>query len=154
VGPPCCSGPAHSSWWRRRTGTPPTGRPSCCTACRAWAARQCDPDVESPLESAGRHAFLRAGLPPSPSNVWVGEYVPEARLDHYWPEFRVAAEGDGIGKYLINDPAAAIRKEKGREWLLPQRGIRVVRYTWAVATRSPDVLAGRLGVPLRSAAPG
>jgi hypothetical protein len=95
----------------------------------AWPVRHCDPDVESPLESAGRLAFLRAGLPPSLSNVWVGEYVPEARLDHYWPEFRVGAEGDGMAKYLIADPADAIKKEKQREWLLQRMGIRLIRYT-------------------------
>ena len=42
-----------------------------------WAVRHCDPDVESPLESLGRLAFLNAGLPSALSNVWVGEYVPD-----------------------------------------------------------------------------
>ncbi len=116
----------------------------------AWPVRHCDPDVESPLESLGRLAFLQAGLPESVSNVWVGDIVPEARLDHYWPEFRVAAEGDGLGKYLIKDPAAAIRKEKEREWILQQWGIRVVRYTWTTVTRTPDLVAGRIGKLLRS----
>lgn len=118
-------------------------------AARAdWPVRHCDPDVESPLESAGRLCFLRAGLPPSLSHVWVGEFVPEARLDHFWPEARVAAEGDGLNKYLnkyLNkDPITALPKEKEREWLLERMGIRVVRYTWAVATRSPDLLADRV----------
>lgn len=120
----------------------------------AWSVRHCDPDVESPLESVGRCAFLRAGLPLSLSNVWVGEFVPEVRLDHYWPQHRVGAEGDGVGKYLLADPAAAIRKEKEREWLLQRMGIRLVRYTWPVATRSPDLLAAqvqaRLAEPARS----
>lgn len=109
-----------------------------------WPVLHCDPDVESPLESLGRLAFLRGGLPASRSNVWVGEYVPEARLDHYWPEHRVAAEGDGLSKYLLKDPAAAIRKEKQREWVLQRMGIRLIRYTWENATRTPDVLAGRV----------
>jgi hypothetical protein len=115
-----------------------------------WPVRHCDPDVESPLESLGRLAFLQAGLPASLSNVWVGDIVPEARLDHYWPDFRVAAEGDGFGKYLIKDPTEAIRKEKEREWLLEQLGIRVVRYTWTTATRTPDLVAGRISELLRS----
>lgn len=110
----------------------------------AWPATWCDADVETPLESAGRLAFIQAGLPASLSNAWVGEFVPEARLDHYWPELRIAAEGDGIAKYLLRDPARAIRREKERDWLLQQLGIRVVRYTWAMATRSPDELAGRI----------
>lgn len=83
----------------------------------------------------------------------MGEYVPEARLDHYWPEFRVAAEGDGLAKYLIGDAAAAIRKEKEREWLLQRLGIRVVRYTWSAATRSPAVLVGRIRELLREGSP-
>ncbi|WP_420120601.1 hypothetical protein [Nakamurella sp.] len=116
-----------------------------------WPVQHCDADVESPLESAGRLAFLDAGLPGSLSNVWVGDIVPEARLDHYWPAFRIAAEGDGVGKYLLTDPAAAIRREKEREWLLQQWGIRVVRYTWAVATRSPDELTGRIRALMRVA---
>ncbi len=109
-----------------------------------WPVLHCDPDAESPLESVGRLAFIRGGLPASHSNVWVGEYVPEARLDHYWPEHRVAAEGDGLSKYLLKDPAAAIRKEKQREWQLQRMGIRLVRYTWENATRTPEVLAGRV----------
>lgn len=116
----------------------------------AWPVRRCDTDVESPLESAGRLAFIQGGLPESLSNVWVGDYVPEARLDHYWPDFRVAAEGDGLGKYL-KDPAAAIRKEKEREWVLQEMGIRLVRDTWATATLSPDLLAGRVRELLNSA---
>lgn len=118
--------------------------------CARWAVQHSDPDVESPLESVGRLAFLQAGLPASLSNVWVGEYLPEVRLDHYWPEFRVGAEADGVAKYLISDPASAIRREKEREWLLQQMGIRVVRYTWSAATRSPDILVGRVGELLRA----
>lgn len=106
----------------------------------AWAVRHCDPDVESPLESAGRLAFMSAGLPPSRTNEWVGEYVPEFRLDHYWAEQRVGVEADGLGKYLAN-PAAAIRTEKAREWQLQRMGIRVVRYGWTVTLRSPGLLA-------------
>ena len=109
----------------------------------AWAVRHCDPDVESPLESAGRLAFIAAGLPPSRTNEWVGEYLPVFRMDHYWPEHRVGAEADGLDKYLEN-PAQAIRNEKDREWRLQRMGIRVIRYGWKVAAGSPDVLAGRV----------
>lgn len=116
----------------------------------AWAVRHCDSDVESALESAGRCAFIGARLPPSRSNVWVGEHVPEYRMDHYWEENRVGVEGDGLSKYA-DDPTAAIRNEKRREWRIQQLGIRVLRYGWAVAVGSPDVLAGQvrhlLGAP-------
>jgi hypothetical protein len=52
-----------------------------------WAVQNADPDVESPLESLGRFAFLRAGLPTCVSNVWVGDDYPRYRLDHYWSEY-------------------------------------------------------------------
>lgn len=109
----------------------------------AWAVRHCDPDVESPLESAGRMAFIGAGLPPSRTNEWVGEYLPVFRLDHYWPDHRVGLEADGVGKYLT-DPASAIRAEKAREWRLQRMGIRVIRYGWSLAVHRPHVLTARV----------
>ncbi|WP_420121491.1 hypothetical protein [Nakamurella sp.] len=116
-----------------------------------WAVAHACPDVESPLESVGRYALLRAGLPVGASNVWVGETVPCWRLDHYWAEHRLAAEADGIGKYgLLGDPLAALRAEKEREWQLQEWGIRVVRYTWTIATLTPDALAGRIASLLRA----
>lgn len=118
----------------------------------AWAVRHADGDAESALESAGRCAFIRAGLPPSRSNVWVGEYLPEFRLDHYWEEHRVGAEGDGLAKYR-RDPESAIRAEKRREWRLQELGIRVLRYGWAVALGSPDALAGQARRLLDAPAP-
>lgn len=115
-----------------------------------WAVANADADVESPLESVGRFAFLRAGLAPGISNVWVGDGYPRFRLDHYWAECRLAAEADGIDKYGLSGPAEAIRAEKEREWQLQQWGIRVVRYTWSTAFRTPDVLAGRIATMLRA----
>ena len=110
-----------------------------------WAVSRASIDVESPLESVGRYAFLRAGLPPGASNVWVGEDIPCWRLDHYWADQRLAAEADGMAKYgLFGDPMAALRAEKEREWQLQEWGIRVVRYTWTTAAQTPDVLAGRV----------
>jgi hypothetical protein len=109
----------------------------------AWSVRHCDADVESALESAGRLAFITAGLPASRSNVWVGEYLPVFRLDHYWPEQRVGVEADGLGKYAVN-PAKAISDEKEREWRIQRMGIRVIRYGWKVALGSPEELAGRV----------
>src|SRR5664279_4174476 len=109
-----------------------------------WAVENADADVESPLESAGRCAFIHSHLPIPLSNVWVGERYPLFRLDHYWAEHRLAAEADGMGKYLIgDDPAAALRREKDRELWLEAHGVRVIRYTWALATRYPQVLADR-----------
>ncbi len=115
-----------------------------------WAAQHADPDAESPLESLGRFALLRAGLPAGQSNVWVGDTSPRFRLDHYWPEYRLAAEADGIDKYSMTDPAQALRAEKEREWQLQAWGIRVVRYTWSVAASTPDALAERCAVLMRA----
>lgn len=114
--------------------------------------RLSDPDAESPLESLGRLAFLNGRLPAGRSNCWVGEFVPEFRLDHYWPEFRVGAEADGIGKYLT-DPATAIRKEKAREWRFQELGIRLLRYGWSIAFHQPAVLADRLRALLAAPIP-
>lgn len=114
--------------------------------------RRCDPDAESPLESIGRLAFLTGRLPAGLSNCWVGEFVPEFRLDHYWPEFRVGAEADGIGKYLT-DPVAAIRKEKAREWRFQELGIRLLRYGWTIAFHEPAVLADRMRALLAAPMP-
>lgn len=109
-----------------------------------------DPDVESPLESIGRFALLRAGLPAGESNVWVGETYPRYRLDHYWSEYRLAAEADGIEKYSLTDPTEAVRAEKEREWQLQAWGIRVVRYSWPVAFSTPDALAERCATLMKS----
>ena len=92
----------------------------------------------------GSDLLLKAGLPPSRTNEWVGEYLPVFRLDHYWAEQRVGVEADGLDKYLLKDPAQAIRDEKDREWRLQRMGIRVIRYSWKVAVGSPEILAGRV----------
>lgn len=115
-----------------------------------WAVANSDADVESPLESVGRYAFLQAGLAPGSSNTWVGDGYPRFRLDHYWAEHRLAAEADGIDKYGLSDPMQDVRAEKEREWQLQEWGIRVVRYTWNTAFRTPDVLAGRIATMLRA----
>lgn len=116
----------------------------------AWAATNADPDAESPLETVGRLAFIDGGLPASLSNVWVGDGYPRWRLDHYWPEHRLAAEGDGLGKYGAIEPARVLREEKAREWQLQQWGIRVVRYGWGTAFNTPTALATQCALFLRS----
>ena len=114
-----------------------------------WVIDKCDPDAQSPLESAGRLAMLRGGLPVPQSNVWVGERRPRFRLDHYWAEERLAAEGDGLAKYHVHeDPEEALRLEKEREWWLHSKGIRTVRYGWRVAVGMPQELADRCRVML------
>ncbi|HEY7813017.1 MAG TPA: hypothetical protein VIC62_07245 [Nakamurella sp.] len=44
----------------------------------------------------------------------------------------------------------AVRAEKEREWQLQEWGIRVVRYTWPVAHKTPDALAARCATLMRA----
>ena len=107
-----------------------------------WAVDNVDSDSDSPLESAGRSALLRAGLPTPVSNVWLGTHRPMVRVDHYWPEQRVAGEADGIGKYgERSEPLKVLRAEKDREILLARWGVRVFRYGWGQAFSEDSWLA-------------
>lgn len=109
-----------------------------------WVVEHCDGDVESALESAGRYAFIRGGLPLPMTNAWVGEYIPRFRLDHFWPQFRLAAEADGISKYALGgDVQDVLRREKEREWWLHRKGIRMIRYGWKLAVHHPADLTDR-----------
>lgn len=80
----------------------------------AWLVRHCDGLSESPLETAGRYAVIRGGLPVPISNAWLGPGWPQARVDHWWPEQAVAGEGDGAMKYQ-HDAASVIAAEKRRQ---------------------------------------
>jgi hypothetical protein len=127
----------------------------------AWAVAHADGDCESPLESVGRYAILRAHLPVPMSNVWLGVDGPRYRVDHYWPEQRVALEGDGVQKYRMTgsrgeDDALVVEKE--REFELRSWGVAMDRYTWRRALFDPGSVAGRcaaaLGGPPLPAHPG
>ena len=114
-----------------------------------WVVEHCDGDAESALETAGRYAFLRGALPPPVTNAWVGDDAPRFRLDHLWPQFRLAAEGDGISKYALGgDPRDVLRREKEREWWLQRKGIRVIRYGWKLAVHHPTDLVDRCRIML------
>jgi hypothetical protein len=116
----------------------------------AWLARHCDGLSESPLETAGRYAVLKSGLPMPVSNAWLGAGWPDARVDHWWAEQALAAEGDGAVKYA-QDAAAVIAAEKHRQWGLEVLGVAFVRYDWDLAVRRPALLAARFGAALASA---
>lgn len=117
----------------------------------SWIAQRCDGWAESPLETAGRYAAIRAGLPVPISNAWVGPGYPRARLDHWWPDQALAGEGDGAVKYKEN-PAAVMAAQLKRQHDLEQLGVRFVRYDWQLAVRQRPLLGDRFAAAL--AAPG
>lgn len=118
----------------------------------AWAVEHGDPRSESVLETLGRWICIDRGLPVPLSNVWVGLDRPVYRVDHLWPWHWVVAEADGALKYRAGDAAAVVREEKERQWYLEQElGLRVVRYGWDLAARSPATLAERFSKALANA---
>lgn len=118
-----------------------------------WAIAHADPDCESPLETVGRHALLVAGLPAPQSNVWIGIGRPQYRLDHYWADFRLGVEGDGIKKYRTrartDDVEEALIHEKDRELEIRSWGVTVQRYLWRQTWQDPRSLSARCEAAMR-----
>lgn len=104
-----------------------------------------DSGAETAIETAGRVAFLAAGLPASVSNAWLpvsgGRW---RRADHLWPWHGVVGEADGALKYDdVSRPSSVVADEKEREWELRELGLVVGRYTWNLAERRHRELAAR-----------
>lgn len=119
-------------------------------ACRGWSGSRtarravefADPLAETPLESLARVRFEEHGLPRCELQVVLGDaHDPIGRVDHYWREHRVVAEGDGALKYTNQ---AALFAEKRREDRLREAGFEVVRYTWDEVLRTPEVVVARI----------
>lgn len=106
-----------------------------------WAWSHADPRCESPLETAGRFAFIQAGRPVPLSNVWISHGGQVRRVDHLYPEHGIVLEGDGDVKYN-NRPDAAdiVRDEKARERWLRSLGFTVIRYSYATVRNNPHLL--------------
>ncbi|NMO01782.1 hypothetical protein HH308_11215 [Gordonia sp. TBRC 11910] len=89
-----------------------------------------DGRAESVLESRSRIEMRELQLPtPTLQHEFLtaaGTCV--ARVDFYWPEFRLVGEADGTVKY--QDPSV-LRREKERTDRLHELGLRVVRWGWA-----------------------
>jgi hypothetical protein len=117
-----------------------------------------DGRAESPLESRGRLALLAAGLPRPELQVELhGPRGPVARVDAWYEDAAVAVEFDGRVKYLDpfdgRDPGEVLWREKRREDLVRELGVRVVRLTQEdVLPRRRSDLAARLA-PLLAAPP-
>ena len=111
----------------------------------AWAVDNADLDAESALESAGRAVMLDAHPVAPQSNVWLGVDYPMIRVDHWWADGRIAAEGDGIGKYGSGQEAGKrLLEEKDREFLFHEWSVRWLRYDWRRVFNNPERLAYQL----------
>lgn len=94
--------------------------------------------AESPLESISLVPMALAGLPRPRQQFEVAVQGLRYRLDFFWPEFAVAGEADGRGKYRGPDDLWA---EKVRQDALRSRGISVARWGWADAVDGVRMLA-------------
>lgn len=88
---------------------------------------------ESVLESCSRVVFHQHGLKPPVPQYW----VPGARYraDFCWPDCKVIAECDGLGKYA--DPKK-IGAQIKRDNELRRLGYEVVHFTWEELFRDPE----------------
>jgi hypothetical protein len=122
-----------------------------------WCVTHADADCETPLETVGRYAVLRAGLPRPLSNIWIGTHTPRFRLDHYWPSHRLALEGDGIFKYRLTERGESrsiddiLIDEKEREFGVRGLGVRIERYVWRGALLDPNSVANRCAAAMAEA---
>jgi hypothetical protein len=100
-----------------------------------------EPCRESPIESLAAGHFALAGLPmplwQEPIRTPVGTLYP----DCFWPEYRLVGEADGADKY--RDQQAAVR-EKEREQVLRDLGLRIVRWLGKEIIGRPQVVVERV----------
>jgi hypothetical protein len=92
------------------------GRYPGCLRVEAVLARTVT-DSESPLETMSRLVIEEFGFPfPALQHrMWLSALGRYADLDFFWPEYEVAAEADGDGKYLGAGDVAATAKTVVRE---------------------------------------
>lgn len=109
-----------------------------------WCADHASERSESPVETLGRWAFLQAGRPAPLANVWLWSGRTRYRGDLFLPDLGVVLEADGAVKYNNRADADRVIKEQiAREEQLRFWGLVVVRYTFAEAWFTPDVLVRR-----------
>lgn len=107
----------------------------------AWVVSHADSRSESPVETLGRFAFLRAGRKVPLSNPWVWTEGRWFRVDHLQEDARVVIEADGAVKYNHRaDADRVVTAEKERERLIRRGGLGMVRYTHEFARRRPEDL--------------
>ena len=69
------------------------------------------------------------------------------RIDFGWPEWKIAGEVDGWGKY---DMLEQFNKQTDRDAYLQVRGWLVLHFTWRDVTRRPQTVIARLREALYS----
>jgi very-short-patch-repair endonuclease len=101
----------------------------------AMVAEFADRLPESVLESCSRVVFHQHGLP-SPV---LQHRIPGARYraDFCWPDCKVIAECDGLGKYA-DDPKRRMGEQIKRDNDLRRLGYEVVHFTWEELFSDPD----------------
>lgn len=89
---------------------------------------------ESVLESCSRVVFHQHGLKPPVLQHW----IPGARYraDFCWPDCKVVAECDGLGKY--RDDPKRMGEQIKRDNELRRLGYEVVHFTWEELFRDPE----------------
>lgn len=107
---------------------------------------------DGPLETGSRLVIEEAGFPDPELQHELA--LPDGRrwLDFYWPDYDIAAEADGDGKYgsTVADAASTVIAEKNREDAIRERVRGFTRWGWRDMWTKRAVRAKliRAGLPL------
>jgi hypothetical protein len=108
------------------------------------------PLAESPMESEVRLVMIDGGLPPPIPQYEVVDLAGNTwRLDFAWPDYRLAAEYDGVDWHSGPD---AFRRDRRRSAALQELGWLIVPIVAEDVRYRPDQLVRRLETHLRRAA--
>lgn len=102
---------------------------------RTWP--YADKPAESVLEMRVERLLGPTSLPPHDTQIEVGPF----RVDFGWPEWKIAGEVDGWGKY---DMLEKFNSQTERDAYLQVRGWLVLHFTWRDVTRRPQWVVNRL----------
>jgi hypothetical protein len=118
-----------------------------------WALTRASSVPETPLESIDRAVIEWLGFPEPELQVWIGRGSERDRVDKWWPDHRIAGEGDGDLKYdgRFGDPAAVLRERHRRDARLFRNGVRAVpHWGWpeAVSADPLQAILASAGLPV------
>lgn len=102
-----------------------------------------DRPADSVFELRMDRVLEKSGLPPHETQINVGKF----RLDLGWPEWKVAGELDGWGKY---EKLTQFRKQARRDAFLQINGWIVFHFTWQEVVRGERKVIRELDQALRS----